>query len=179
MKSLASVFVSAGRAQRAAANCVGFLTAVLMAACGEREASNGTFELTTSGGVAMATHGSAHAAYASRWSNGEYFVSFDVATADPPHPYDFVLYMPKVPRPGPHPVVGSGRLSGDQVHGLFSLESDDTTNWVLDSGVVNFVAVRGDGGIGGDFTLHANCDRCGPGGTRSHTVLTGRFGTHR
>jgi hypothetical protein len=180
MKRLASVFVAGARAQQAAANCAGLLAVVLIASCGKREASNGTFELTTSGGVTMATRGTAHAAYASEWSNGEFFVSFDLATADPPHPeYDLALYMPKVPRPGAHPVVGSGRVSGDQVHGVFSLESDDATNWLLDSGVVNFVPVQSAHGVAGDFTVHANCARCGPRGTPSHTVLTGRFETHR
>jgi len=182
MKRIASVFVAVQwRVQRAAAKRLLVVTALAIVACGPRESSVGTFELTTSGGVTITTRGSAHAAYASEWSSGEYFVSFDLATANPPYPeYDFAIYMLKVPRPGPHPVIGSGPIAGDQVHGIFGLSSNAAgIDWLVDSGVVNFIPVRDSHGVAGDFTVHANCDRCGPGQKPSHTVLTGRFETHR
>jgi len=177
-----------GRTVRGTTVCALAVAALLTAAgCSTYDESAGTFTLTATGGLQVATHGSARAYHSAPLSSvaSEYLIALDLDSASPPLRGFSALVIVTEERP-----IGNGRfidsstrptrLSNTLTTASVGLQvpSGAVSEWDTDSATVDFKAVRGRHAVAGDFELYVNCDHCDPPKKGLHAVLHGSFETH-
>lgn len=165
---------------RPALRFAGAVALLTSTACWVYDESEGTFSLHATGGLVVATEGRARAFHDTQWSGAGYIIALDVDSASPPLPGFSALVIATRARPaaaGRFVDSPSVRNAGNEVSIGLNTPSDVSTEWLTDSGIVDFKRPSGRHAVGGDFVAYLTCARCNDGkGLRA--ILRGQFQTH-
>ena len=155
---------------------------VVVTACGEREKSTGTYDLTAEGGLQVAMHGIAEASYEPLFSGREFIVSLNVGGGTPPWAGFSYLAVFSASRPGTGAVYSSGRGVGDTTNGrkrariALGGASGVASPWLSDSGIAEFTASDRHG-LAGTVVLFLRCRTCSTINGPSNAVVRASFAT--
>lgn len=154
---------------------------VSLDACWPTDASQGTFNLTATGGIEIVSHGTVSAQRPNDLTGIGYSIDLDVANGTPPMTGFLNLGIATEKRPiGDVRFVDGSRWPNNAEKTAWIVlgrPSGMDVDWLTDSGSVDFKRVPGRHAVAGEFVAYMSCPRCGPGNTPSRAVLRGNFET--
>lgn len=150
-------------------------------ACLTYDQTEGSFNVSASGGIATVSRGRAVAYQYTDLSGVGYNIALDLANASPPMNRftHLIISTRKRPNGGVRFVHTSASPNEAKKSAWITLAtpSGTTVEWLTDSGTIDFKRTNSHHGVAGDFVAYLSCPRCGPGNTRSRAVLRGNFET--